>query len=395
MTGPLRPSAPRLVARVRVVLVAAGVLVGGVAWQHQLSGGMATTGLRDVVPWGAYTVAFLAFVAVAAGAVALACAAALAPSSPLAPLVPSALLTAIAGSAAAVVAYVVDLDRPSLVYELLLHPNWSSASIWSLYAVVGTLVVSVVLLAVVRSGRALPVPGAGRALAVVGLAAAVVLAGSTAAVFSLQGGRAAWNVLVLPLFVVSALLAGPAAVALVARAGRALGSSPEQQAASDWLRRLIVGALAVDLVLTAMGYLAAAGSAPQQWVAMQLVLPGGGWSWLFWTQWVAGGLVPLAALAVPAWRRLRGVAVAAVGLAVVGVVASYVALVPGGLASPRIDLAPGMAIGVAVPGSTSFEMLGFYHPTLTEYGVLVGLACVFLAVVGLAGRRGAAVAEAS
>ena len=395
MTTPLHLPARRVGVPVPTVLVVAGVLVGIIAWQHQLTDGMATAGLGDVVPWGAYTVAYLVFVAVAAGAVGLGCAGVLAPASPLAPLAPSALLTAIAGLVAGILAYVVSLGRPSRVYEMLLHPNWSSASIWSLYAVVATLVIAAALLAVLPRSDTPSVSRAGPALAVVGLVAAVVMAGATAGIFSLQGGRAAWSGLAIPLFVVSAGLAGLAAVLLVARVGHLFSSSPQRQATDAWLRRLIVGALVAELALRAIGYLNAASSAPQQWVAMQLVLPGGGWSWLFWTQWAAGGLVPLAVFAVPAWRRRRGMVDAAVGLSIVGVVASYIALVPGALASPRVTLAPGMALGVPVPGSTSFRMLGSYHPTLTEYGVLIGLACVFFGVLALGRWRTTAVAQAT
>lgn len=393
MTSPFHRPATRLALPLRAAAVTAGVVVGIIAWQHEFTQGMATTGVRDIIPWGAYTVAFLVFVAVAAGALALGCVAVLAPSSPLSQLGSTALMTAIAGLVAAVAAYVVNLGRPARIYDLFLHPNWSSPLVWSLYAVLIALAVAAALL-MVRRRLSHTVSVAGRALSLIGIAAAAVAAGATASIFTVQSGRAAWSGLVIPLFMMSAALAGPATVTLIARAGRVISFATRHRATRDWIRRLIVAALLVELVLTAIGYLSASRGNSQRWAAMQVVLPGGAWSWLFWTQWLGGGLVPLALLVTPLWRRRRGVIDAALGLSVLGVVASYIALVPGYLASPDITLSPGMAVGVGIPGSASFRVIGAYRPTWTAYGVLLGLVCIFFAVLALTNEHSRLAVEA-
>ena len=377
LTAGTRPLPLRAAA---TTVIGVGLLMGALAYQHQFSQGMVTTGLRDVVPWGAYTVAYLACVAVSAGALVMACAALLARRDPFTQLVPAALATATAGMVTAVAAFSVNLGRPSRIYNLVLHPHWSSPVIWSLYSVLASFAISIALLVVTRGDRSQIGSAPRRALAASGIAAGLFSAAAAAGIFTLQRGRPAWtNSVVMPVFLVSAALAGTAAVLLVARVSRAGHLLPRP--ARTGLRLAIVALLAAELMLTAIGYLTAVRSSPNQWAAMQLVLPGGGWSWLFWAQWIAGGLMPLALLVTPRWRNRPGASDVAAALAIVGVVASYVTLVPGGLASPGIALPPGMAVGASVPGGVSFQALGFYHPTLTEYGLLPGLLCVFLAVL--------------
>lgn len=377
LTAGTRPLPLRAAAS---AVIGVGVLLGAVAYQHQFSRGMVTTGLRNVVPWGAYTVAYLTFVAVSAGALVLACAALLIRHDSLTQLVPAALATAVAGMVAGVAAFSVNLGRPARIYNLVLHPHWSSPVIWSLYSVLTSVVIALALLVVTR-GRQSHIPSAReKVLAATGTVAGFVSAAAAAGIFTLQRGRPVWtNGVVMPVFLVSTALAGTAVVLLVARASGAGHVLPRD--ALTGLRRVIIAMLAAELVLTAIGYLTAVRSAPAQWAAMQLVLPGGGWSWLFWTQWLAGGVIPLAILVTPRWLRRPGALDAGAALAILGVVASYVALVPGGLASPGIALPPGMAVGASVQGGVSFQAVGFYHPTLTEYGVLLGLLCVFLAVL--------------
>lgn len=386
MTAHLRIAADRPYGPARAVPVAAGIIVGIFAWEHQISRGMAVTGLSDPVPWGAYTIAYLIFVALAAGALVLGCASILERSSPLSRVVPTALATAVAGLVAALVAYAVSLGRPGRLYDLVLHPNWSAPLIWSLCTVLATLVAALVLVALTRREMNPARSTAVRVLSVVAIVGAVAAAASTAGVLTVQDGRAGWTGLVLPSFLVSAVLAGMAAVMLIGRWRRVLGPAGGD-AGDERLRRLIVAALVADLALTAIAYALAARSGPEVWAAMQVVLPGGGWSWLFWTQWLAGGLLPLAALAGPEWRRRPVVANTGLALCLVGVVASCVALVPASLSVPRISLPPGQSVGAAFRTSSSFQVLGFYHPTWTEWGVLVGLLSLFLAVLVLVTER--------
>ena len=114
--------------------------------------------------------------------------------------------------------------------------------------------------------------------------------------------------------------------------------------------------------------------------ALDLVLPGGSWQWLFWAEWVVGGLVPFVLLVVPRWRTRPVLIGIASLLVLVGVYAFRIELVVGGMVKPLLQLPPGNAIGTYTPGETSFQFDGAYHPTWVEYAIVAGLMA-FLALL--------------
>jgi len=146
-------------------------------------------------------------------------------------------------------------------------------------------------------------------------------------------------------------------------------------------------ALAVDLFLVASDYITILwGNVPRNRAALDLILPGGSWQWLFWLEWVVGGLVPFVLLVVPRFRSRLGLVAAASVLVLVGVYAFRIELVVGGMLKPLLHLPPGIALGTFSSTQTSFQFTGIYHPTWVEYSIVAGLMALLALVIALGYR---------
>ena len=109
---------------------------------------------------------------------------------------------------------------------------------------------------------------------------------------------------------------------------------------------LMATVLAVDLFLVGSDYVTIIwGNVPRDRAALDLILPGGSWQWLFWLEWLVGGLVPFVLLVVPRFRaRLSLIGLSSV-LILVGVYAFRIELVVGGMIKPLLHFPPGIALG--------------------------------------------------
>ena len=307
----------------------------------------------------------------------------------LRPLSRIGVLTAAACVAVAAITIIPDLGSPQRVWELFRYPNWSSPLIWDIVIIICYFVFAVVDLWVLAGRR----PTTQRAkilrvLAYVGLPMAVLLHSITAWIFGLQISRPWWNTaLMAPLFVTSAILSGTALVALVALAAHRFDRLHVPDETWRAVCGLMAVAIAVDLFLVGSDYITLLwGNVPRERAALDLILPGGSWQWLFWLEWVVGGIVPFVLFVVPSLRRRGWVFGLASGLVLVGVYAFRIELVVGGMIRPLLHLPPGIALGSYRPGQSSFETVGVYHPTWVEYAIVTGVL-VFLSLLIVLGYR--------
>lgn len=361
------------------------VALGVGAWIYQLTQGLVATGMRDVVSWGLYILSFAFFVGLSAGGLIVASAAEVFGVTSLKPLARIGVLTAAACVAIAALTIIPDLGRPDRVYNLVLHPQWRSPLVWDVLIITAYFIFAVVDLGVMtargqstaRRARRL------RLLAFVGLPMAVLLHAITAWIFGLQISRPLWNTaLMAPLFVVSALLSGTALLTLVVLAAHRFDRFELTQATRNTLATLMAAALAIDLFLVGSDYLTILwGNVPRDRSALATILPGGGWQWVFWLEWVVGGLVPFCLLVAPRARRSSGALAAASVLVMVGVYAFRIELVVGGMLKPLLQLPPGISIGTYNPAGASFQYGGIYHPTWVEYAILLGLIALLAAII--------------
>lgn len=391
---PVRVSATgarRYGARLWYLVLAVVIAFGLAAWIYELNKGLAATGMRDVVSWGMYIFTFAFFIGLSAGGLIMASSAEVFGIKALKPLSRIGVLSAAACVTVAALMIIPDLGRPDRILNIFIHPNWTSPLIWDILIISIYFVFSVVDLAVLQQHAAQPskLRQTVRVLAYVGLPTAVLLHSITAWIFGLQIARTWWNTaLMAPLFVVSAILSGTALVTLVALAVERWGGFSLPADTRRWLRGFIVVSLVVDLFFVGCDYITVLwGNVPADRSALNLVLPGGPWAWVFWVEWVAGGVIPLALLLVPALRRLPGALGAAAVFAVVGVYAFRIELVVIGFVNPLTQYPPGNALGTYNPTTTSFQLVGRYTPTWVEYGIILGLIALFAAIMTVGYQR--------
>lgn len=388
---PARPVALRRTTEAWLALLGILVFWGLAAWIYQLTQGLIATGMRDVVSWGLYIFTFAFFVGLSAGGLIVASGAEVFGVRSLKPLSRLGVMTAAACVLVAAMTIIPDLGNPQRVWELFRYPNWSSPLIWDVLIILVYFVFAVTDLAVMTRGGTEPSLRARglRALAYVGLPAAVLLHSITAWIFGLQISRPWWNTsLMAPLFVTSAILSGTALVTLVALAAQRFDRFELQPQTRNALCGLMAVAVAVDLFLVGSDYITILwGNVPRERAALDVILPGGSWQWLFWLEWVVGGLVPFVLLVVPRYRRRPLLVAAASLLVMVGVYAFRIELVVGGMLRPLLHLAPGNAIGSYTVGVASFQFDGIYHPTWVEYGIVTGLFAFLALLISLGYRR--------
>ena len=359
-------------------LLGAFLAIGLGSWIFQLARGLSVTGMRDVVSWGAYIVTFAFFVGLSAGGLIVASSAEVFKVGALKPLARLGVLTALAAVACAALMIIPDLGRPERIFELFVHPQWSSPLIWDVAIIAIYFVFSIVDLAVLHRHAHAPTARTAatvRVLAVVGLPTAVLLHSITAWIFGLQIARTWWNTaLMAPLFVTSAILSGTALVALVVLA--AVRFAGVELPGPTW--RLLTGLMAVvlcvDLFLVACDYITILwGNVPRERAALDLILPGGSWQAVFWLEWVVGGLVPLLLLVIPRLRASKAMIGLASVLVLVGIYAYRIELVVGGMIRPLVQQPPGIAEGTYSDDASSFVFTGTYHPTWVEIAIVVGM----------------------
>jgi len=384
-------STGRLKIRLWYLLLGAAAAFGLAACIYELDKGLAATGMRDVVSWGMYIFTFAFFIGLSAGGLIMASSAEVFGITALKPLSRLGVLSAAACVSVAALMIIPDLGRPDRILNIFIHPNWTSPLIWDILIISIYFAFSVVDLAVLHRHASEPskLRRTARALAYVGLPTAVLLHSVTAWIFGLQIARTWWNTsLMAPLFVVSAILSGTALVTLIALAAERWGGFNLPADTRRWLRGFVTVALIVDLFFVGCDYVTVLwGNVPADRSALNLVLPGGAFSWTFWGEWIVGGVVPLSFLLVPRLRRLPGSLGLAAFLCVVGVYIFRIELVVIGFINPLTQYPPGNALGTYNSSTTSFQLVGHYAPTWVEYGIVIGLVALFAGILTFGFQR--------
>jgi dimethyl sulfoxide reductase membrane subunit len=376
----------------RGFLVALGLLVlwGLAAWIYQLTQGLIVTGMRDVVSWGVYIFTFAFFVGLSAGGLIMASAAEVFGVVSLRPLARLGVLTAAVCVLVAAMTIIPDLGNAQRVWELFRYPNWTSPLVWDIVIIIVYFAFAVADLTVMSRRSIAPSTRAKtlRVMAYAGLPAAVLLHSITAWIFGLQISRPWWNTaLMAPLFVTSAILSGTALVTLAALAARRFDRIRLPQQTWNALAGLMAVAIAVDLFLVASDYITILwGNVPRERAALDTVLPGGSWQWVFWLEWVVGGIVQFVLLVVPRLRSRFGLLSVASVLVLVGVYAFRIELVVGGMVRPLLHLPPGNALGSYQVGASPFQYDGVYHPTWVEYAILLALLSLIALLITIGYR---------
>lgn len=221
------------------------------AWAYQLQGGLIVTNMRNPFNWGLYIATFAFFVGIAAGGLIVSSSVYLFNLEPLKPFTRLASLTAFAGTLGAMLIILPDLGRVDRMFQLFLHPNFSSPLVWdvvvlSTYLVITFLSVYWQLLPDRKPHLKERAQKAARRVAYVGLPVAVLIHTVTALIFATQGSRDWWNTALLPPdFIAMAVASGTALVMVVMLLTMGKEGLAAHRGAFGILGAIIAGALVI------------------------------------------------------------------------------------------------------------------------------------------------------
>jgi len=375
-----------------VVLVA----VGAYATYLRLTGGMATTNLTSVVPWGAWVAFYIYFVGLSAGAFLVSTMANVFEVEGMHRIDRDALFAAIISMAVALLFVWIDLGRMDRMYFPFIWRQLTSALSWEVHAYVAYIAILVTELyfsmridlaqvADRTSGLRETFYGAltlGRRATseesqafdqrwlkragIVGIPLAIFMVhGGTGVLFAVSKARPYWNSGLFPvIFVISALLSGTALVMMiyVLRTRLFDGESVDPDLL-DRLAQLVIGFIVIDAALTAIEtFIAIASVHPHEIETWQVIMYGP-MSWSFWWFMIGFSWVfPMVLLSKKSWRRTPSVMVLAGLSVVIGIVAVRFNIVVPAQIMPVMEGLPH----------------GSYFPTLVEWGTSAGMIGVGL-----------------
>ncbi|KDS91558.1 molybdopterin oxidoreductase [Halorubrum saccharovorum] len=377
-------------------VVAVLVAVGAYATYLRLTGGMASTNLTSIVPWGAWVAFYIYFVGLSAGAFLVSTMANVFEVEGMHRIDRDALFAAVISMAVALLFVWIDLGRMDRMYFPFLWRQLTSALSWEVHAYVAYIGILVTELyfsmridlarvadrtsglrkrfyAALALGR-LDTSEASQAFdrrwlkraGVLGIPLAIFMVhGGTGVLFAVSKARPYWNSGLFPvIFVISALLSGTALVMViyVLRTRLFDGDSIDPDLL-DRLAQLLIGFIVIDAALTAIEtFIAIASVHPHEIETWQVIMYGP-MSWSFWWFMIGFSWVfPMVLLSKKSWRRTPSVMVLAGLSVVVGIVAVRFNIVVPAQVMPVMEGLPH----------------GSYFPTLVEWGTSVGMIGVGL-----------------
>ena len=362
------------VSKLLIPVLLAAMGVGAVGVWDRLVFGKAHLAFGSYVPWGLWVGLYIYLVGVSGGAFLVAFLhygvgmRALRRAARYA--VPAALMSLGAG----LTLVLLDLGQMGRFWTLYVRTSPTSLLGWMVWVYTAYALVLVAMLA----GIALEKPAILRGLSWAGLALVVTFGGGEGALFGVLGSKPFWNSGILPVrFLFAAFLSGVAVVTFAMALFRRWPADAEADDAGRFLRRALLGLLALNLVVdfADVSVILYTGL-PATAEAYRLILFGP-YAWLFWgVQLAIGLLLPIAMLARPAGAR-PAVAGAAGFFIAIGYAASKQNLVLPGLAIPEFR---------TLPEAFVHPRLGVaYFPSATEWLVAVcvvaGAALLFVVAI--------------
>ncbi len=196
-----------------IILLAAVSAVGFVFYLQQLSYGLGITGMSRNVSWGLYIANFTFFVGVAASAVMVVLPYYLHNYKQFGKITALGEFLAVAAVVMCGLFIFVDLGQPSRVFNMILHPSFSSLLVWDMIALSVYLLLNVVIawstLDAQRKSEAPPTWG--KPLILLSIPWAISIHTVTAFIYCGLGARPFWfTALLAPRFLASAFASGPA-----------------------------------------------------------------------------------------------------------------------------------------------------------------------------------------
>jgi molybdopterin-containing oxidoreductase family membrane subunit len=328
-----------------MAILAVLVLAGIVAWVVQLTQGISTTGIGQVIVWGIYIAAFFMLAGVASGCLLLASLGDLNVFSGLAKHRSDLLTASLAAYISAGIVILMDIGHPERVLRFLFSPQINSPFVWDFYVLALAALLSAVYLFVAPKGRWMAWLAGIVAVAVVVVEGLLV---------SVTGARPLWHSALTPInFVVEAAIVTAGFVILFV----------QDEKISRWMTSMLRISLLILLgtTLVEVATVAYGGDVEAQ-AALQVLL-----SVTFWAGLALGIVLPFILLAFVS--QSRAISSLAAVLAFVGVFLAKFNLLIAGQANPLLG-------GPAA-----------YVPTLVEFGGVIGVVALAVLLFALGRSR--------
>ncbi len=332
-----RPNYQKLLFPGWVAFLAAFMIAGLVAGVIVLVRGLVVTNLTDLVPWGLWITLDLSAIALSAGAFTLSAAVYLLGLKHLQPVARTAVYVGLIGYSMAILMLFMDIGRPDRLWHALIYWNIHSP-LWEVTMCI-TLYFTVLILEVLPIfGRAdwmryrwprlskgmIKVHHLAPFLAVAGLTLSMLHQSSLGATYGILKARPIWyRPGMAVLFIVSAVVAGPALVVLASRiASRITAKAKVREELLDQVSRFVGWALIGYLYLRfwdafSMSYT----YEPARTEGLNL-LTQGPLSFNFWVgEMILGIIIPMIILLSSRLRRHKPLQILALILVVGGLVA--------------------------------------------------------------------------
>jgi molybdopterin-containing oxidoreductase family membrane subunit len=349
-------------SKLLIPLLVVAMGFGAVGLWDRLVYGKAHLAFGSYVPWGLWVGLYIYLVGVSGGAFLLAFLHHGLGIAALRRVARYAVPIALASLGAGLTLVLLDLGQMGRFWYLFVRSSPSSLLAWMVWVyTIYSLVLLAMLVAMARENRA-----ALKWLAFAGFALVVTFGGGEGALFGVLGSKPFWNSGILPVrFLFSAFLSGAALVTFAMVLFRRWPADAEAEAAGVFLRRLLLGLLALNIVLEfAEVSVTLYTGLPAVVEAYRLVMFGPYW-WVFWVvQLTLGLVVPVLLLASPAGARPAVTGLAGLLIAI-GYAGSKQNLVLPGLAIPEFRTLPEAFVHARLTVT--------YFPSATEWYLAVGI----------------------
>jgi molybdopterin-containing oxidoreductase family membrane subunit len=383
--------------RVAWYVVLAVILLGGAyAMWLRIQGGLASTNLSSVTPWGAWVAFYIYFVGLSAGAFLVSTLANVFGMRGMHKVDRDALFAAIISMVVAMLFVWTDLGRMDRMYHPFLYRQLTSALSWEVHAYVAYIAVLVTelyfamridlatlanrvdgwrgtLYGALTLGRRDTSEAAREAdrrwlkrVGILGIPLAIFFVhGGTGVLFAVAKARPYWNSGLFPvIFIISAVVSGTALVmALYVLRTKFFTGDRLDFDLLDRLAKLLAAFVLTDVAFTSIDALIALNSLHPTEVETWILIFTGEMAWSFWLVMVGlGWVLPLLLVSRRTWRRTPWLMVIAGVSVVVGIIGVRFNIVVPPLIVPVMHQLPH----------------GEYFPTLVEWGTSFGMIAVGL-----------------
>ncbi len=234
-----------------LAFLSAWIVLGAVAYVHQLNVGLFATNMVDQVPWGAYIANFTYLVGIAAAAVMLVIPAYVYGDHALHDVVVLGELLAVAVLMMCLMFVMVDIGRPDRVWHFIRF-NWPVSMLtWDVIVLNGYLVLNAYIttyLVFTKYRGKQPERKKYVPFVFVAIVWAVSIHTVTAFLYSGMGARPHWNAAILaPRFLASAFAAGPSLMIIALGEIRDRMGFPVKDAALNRLRQIVAVTMLINL----------------------------------------------------------------------------------------------------------------------------------------------------